>query len=594
MYSMRRIIFIAFVVAGTWLSANASFSPDENKVKQLEIQYNEKITALRAQTLDKVEDVKSLIGEKICLQPNYGERKQDKDLKLMNVKTNLLTNNQDYKYYTVTHDDVLEVLKAKKTELTVTLGENQIKIPSGYYAFFMLAEVRDELVTAYTEREAKLEEAIIEQRKEEEARAAREKAAAEEEQRQTQLKKYWADVADFLAAEEGPIKTKQERAYDARTPYWKWADKHNASTLDTYRDEKFVLSPRRFLSYYTAKKKSLSRYPESDACKHFIKLESMQTDTFGIFKWGTFINLRTGDTFGTGPSDDASMSMWESVRHLEYRKDLPAYVYDGTLSMQYFIGQTDDSDADRALEALVGERVFMLDSMKYDVITGYAENLHTSDHVVLFLQKRGRCDNLQKCISVKWYEKLQAMVGKRIIEGSNFAYFEDDRLWREDVMNWNASTIDSIMVKNHELQVVINDKVWGRETKNALSCCNLLAYPINMTTEKEKRIAKEKRLEFHNEYLSYDDVVATMPAKTAAVKKKEAENRAFWDAASKRRDALRQHKLIGTSLGDFLREYKGAILVNTTTDDGITVKIYRYQDYKIVFRNGWCVSQTTY
>lgn len=590
---MKKIFFFALIVIGTWLNANASSSANEDKVRQLEMQYNEKITALRSQTLHSVTDVKSLIGKKICLHPNYNERKQDKNLEVMNVKSNLWTNNQDYKKYTVTHDDVLEVLKAKKTELTVQKDADQIKIPAGYFAYFMLKEVRDELVTAYTERETKIKEAIIEQRKEEEVRAAREKAQAEEEQRQAQLKKYWAEVAEFLAAEEGPINTKQERAYDARTPYWKWADKNNASTLETYRDEKFVLSPRRFLSYYTATKKSLSRHPEGDAYKHFVKLEAMQTDTFGIYKWGTFINLRTGDTFGTGPRDDASMSMWESVRHLAYRKDLPAYVYDGTLSMQYFIRQTDDSDADRALEALVGERVFMLDSMKYDVITGFAENLHTSDHVVLFLQKRGRCDNLRKCISVKWFEKLQAMVGKKVLNGSEFAYFEDDKLWKEDIPNLQVAVVDAVEVKDHKLQVTITDHS-GTEKVDALEYCHLIACPIDYTAEKENRLAKQRHHELHRQYVSYEAALATMPAKTAAVKKKEAENRAYWNATAKRMDALRQHKLIGKSLGDFLREYKGATLVNTTTDGGTTVKIYRYQDYKLVFRNGWCVSQTTY
>ena len=593
---MKKIFFLALVLTGMWLSANASATVDIDKLKSLEALYREKINSLRAQTLDKVTDVKSLAGKQICVRPDYREGSQFRTLELLNVKSNIWSNEQDYKRFYISTDDVLLVLKAKKKKLTAQRGEDQMDIPQAYYAFFMLKEVRDELVSTIEEREKKIKEAILEMQREEEERLAREKAAAEEVQRQAQLKKYRAEVAEFLAVEDGPINTRQERAYDAKTPFWKWSIYHNASGLETYRDEKFVLSPRRFASEYASKKKSLGRYPESEAYKHFIRLETMQADTFGLYDWQTLINLRTGDTFGTSNSDDARMSMWESVRHLAYRKELPPCVYDGTMSMQYFISQTDESDTDRALEALVGERVFMLDSMKYDVVTDFEENPHTLENIVLHLKKRGWCADWRwYCISVRWFENLKAMVGKKLIKGNEFSYdLEKDRIWKEDIPKRKiSSTLDAVEVKDHELQVTITDSE-GTMVKNALECCNVAGYPVNLTQEKEKRQRGEKYMSLHGEYISYDAALKTMPAKTAKARKKEAAERAFWKAAAKRSEALREHKLIGVSLGNFLREYRGATLVNTTTSEGITVKVYRYLDYKLVFKNGWCVSQTTY
>ncbi|MBP1531701.1 MAG: hypothetical protein ILA39_06210 [Bacteroidaceae bacterium] len=592
---MKKFFFLALVLTSMWLSANASSPVDYDKPKRLEALYREKINGLRAQTLDKVTDVKSLAGKQICVRPDYREGYKFRTLQLLNMKSNIWSNEQNYKYFDLSTDDVLTVLKAKKNELTAQKGEDQMKIHSRYFADFMLKEVRDELVSTIEESEKKIEEAILEVQREKEERAAREKAAAEEAQRQTQLKTYRAEVAEFLAVEDGPINTRQERVYDAKTPYWKWAIDHNASGLETYRDEKFVLSPRRFPSEYASKKKSLGRNPESEAYKHFIKLETMQADTFGLYDWRTLINLRTGDTFGTRNSDDARMSMWESVRHLAYRKELPPCVYDGTMSMQYFIRQTDASDTDRALEALVGERVFMLDSMKYDVVTDFEENPHTGESVVLHLKKRGWCAGWwRNCISVRWFENLKAMVGKKLIEGSNFSYkLENDRIWKEDIPNKRTSTIDAVEVKDHELQVTITDS-WGTKVKNALECCNVAGYSVNFTQEKEKRQRGEKYMSLYDEYISYDAALKTMPAKTAEARKKEAAERASWETAAKRGEALREHKLIGVSLGNFLREYRGATLVNTTTSKGVTVKVYRYLDYKLVFKNGWCVSQTTY
>ena len=64
--------------------------------------------------------------------------------------------------------------------------------------------------------------------------------------------------------------------------------------------------------------------------------------------------------------------------------------------------------------------------------------------------------------------------------------------------------------------------------------------------------------------LDPDAALATMPAKTQEVKKKEADDRAHWAESSRRIDKLRQHKLIGTSLDDFLKEYSGARLINSS------------------------------
>lgn len=325
----------------------------------------------------------------------------------------------------------------------------------------------------------------------------------------------------------------------------------------------------------------------------------MQADTFGIFNWNTFINLRTGDTFCTYNNRPISMKWWESVTYLTRQQDEEPFVYDGTMSLRYLLDHTGEEQIDRVLEGLVGERVFFLDSMKYDVITGFDEQLHQSAKYVMYLEKRGKEESdYHRCISVKWYEQIQKMVGKKAIEGNDINLTDTYHpTWKEDIPHKETFLIDSIGIKNHTMFVILlttnGEKKEVEASGDFFDKFGLLAYPIDYALEKELRIAGVDHLDLHNRYVSYDAALATMPAKTAEAKQKEAKAAAEWDASSKRIKALQQHKLVGTSLATFLRTYRGARLVHTTSGGGITIKVYQYTNYQLVFHNDQCVSMTT-
>lgn len=544
-------------------------------------------------TIDKVANIKTLEGQVISLRPDNDYGKTFREFKFVTTKTNILTNNSTYDKSSVTSDDNLLVVKAKKDELTLMLGEKKVTLRKDDFGRFMLRSDLDSFTQSFLQEEENARQEGIRLKQEAQEQAAREKAEAEEKQKEDNLKSYFAAVAQFNEREDGPIVINEERAYNGTSPYWKWQYVKGSNKIETYRDEKFVLSPHRFVQTYEGIRKKLERDPNNRDLKQYAKLETMQQDTFGIVNGHTLINLRTGDVF-SNIREPENLKMWESINYLKNLAAQEKYVYDGKVSLQHALGGTDTPYRERIFEALVGERVFLLDSMKYDVITGFDEHTYNADYTTLFLQKRGAYQNwTRSCISVKWFEQLKQMVGKKALEGSTFTYvLEGDRLWKEDIKKYEGINIDAVEVKDHDLLVTFTDS-WGTNTKRALDCCNLLACPINYTEEKEKRKAREKHLELHHEYVSLDAALATMPAKTQEVKKKEADDRAHWAESSRRIDKLRQHKLIGTSLDDFLKEYSGARLINTTSNGGVTVKVYVYLDYKLVFQNGKCVSQTT-
>lgn len=535
----------------------------EDEVKQLKIAYGEKISQLKQQTINAVSEVKTLVGKKICLRPDYGKSRVHKTLTLW----------QKSKRFDITTDDVLEVVKAKKEMLTVMYGEDKVVISQSHFSDLMLVEVRDELVQTEAESKTKIEEAIQRQRKEAEERAAKQKAQEEVERRQTALANYHAAVAKMNKHEQGPVVVEIERAYDGTMPYWKWLDKYGSSKLETYRDEKFVLNP--------------FNYNE--------KLTAMQKDTFGIVDRNSFVNLRTGEVFDTESNRGFDMRMWESVTYLSNLAAQPKYEYDGTMSIQVALGATNTPYRERIFEGMKGEKVFFLDNLTYDVIVGFEENLHTAEHTVLYFEKRGKeVDWATKCIGVKWYEKLQKMVGKKALHSSSFPYLGQENLWKEDLHNKDVFDIVSIKVKNHKFVATIKGRFEEKEV-NAISKCSMLAYPFNFAEEMKwrKTTGRNRMFSYECGYISYEAVEATLPAKPASVKKKEEAQKAHWAELSKLHEALKKHELIGTSLDNFLRDYPGARLLSTTKNGMVTIMVYEYWDYLLVFQNGRCTAQRT-
>ena len=288
--------------------------------------------------------------------------------------------------------------------------------------------------------------------------------------------------------------------------------------------------------------------------------------------------------------------MWESVTYLANLAVQSKYEYDGTMSLQLALGSTDTPYRECIFEGMKGEKVFFLDSLTYDIIVGFQENLHTSERTVLYFEKRGKePDWASKCISVKWYEQLKKMVGKKAVESTSFPYIEEDRLWKEDVQKMVPYSVDAIEVKGHKFIAKLTRNGETKEV-DAIGKCGLLAYPLNLVEEKEwkKATRKDHLLRYDSGFISYDAALATMPAKPAALKNKEAEDKAYWAEVSKRMDALRNHELIGTSLVNFLQNYPTAKLLNTTTSGGVTIKVYQYLNYQVVFQNGLCTAQRTY
>ena len=562
-------------LAQTEDNAAARQKQEQKEAQELQHLYERHKADIDEKTLDKVDDLKTLMGAVICLRPEV------KKLGLGGI----------------TAEDKLLVVKTKKDELTVILNGEKLTIPHNELHQFMEYETRELLIVTFVEAEKIQELKDGTARKQAEEKSTRQKEEDEKAQRQENLKKYRQLIDEFNEQEAGPINTKMERAYKGEAPYWMWLDKHGSGKLETYRDEKFVLSPRNFVKAIERIKARLECFKNENEAKRFELLQTMQADTFGLFSWDTFINLRTGDTFSTQGTREMNMQWWESANYLAQHKDDAPFVYDGTISMQYVIDNAKEDEFDNIAEAMVGERVFLLDSMKYDVITAIEQTPKHLEYTVLCLQKRGGMEQWhQSCISVKWFEQLQRMVGKKVLDGSDFAYFENDRLWKEDIPNMKTYTVDAIEVKDHELCVTLSSEGKTEIVKGTgiNGKCTFLACPIDFAAEKELRKAGDKHLEIHNEYVSYDAALATMPAKTAAAKQKEAQEKAEHNASLKRMEALKNHTMIGKSIDDFLKTYRGAKLVNTTSEGGITIKVYQYAGYQLVFQNGKCVSIHTH
>ena len=567
---------------------------EERHIAELFYRNEDKVSE---KTLDKVSDPKTLVGQVISLRPDYNYHKTHRNFDFVTTKTNVLTNISLYDKNSVTSDDALAVVKAKKDELTLTIGEKKVTLQKADFGNFMLRSDMEAFVQAFLQQEEDVRQEELRLKQQAEEQAAQEKAEAEEGRRKENLEQYRENLKKMPTVQSGPIAVDvPERAYDGTIPYWKWISRNGSGKLDTYRDEKFVLSPQRFPQACASLKEKMERNPNSTEYKHLILLETMQTDTFGIFNWQSFINLRTGDVF-SAEREDKIMKMWESVNYLENIKSIGAYTYDGTISLQEAVYEVNASIpyGERVLEALIGEKVFFLDSLKYDIITGYEEELNSSNPVAMTFKERGkkRYDWKDKCISVKWYEQLQKMVGQKTLLTDELSFNEYHRVWREDIPNKESYTIDKFEVKDKELHMILSHN-GETENINAIEYCGLLAYPINTEEEWEsKQVTGQSRLDRRN-YISYEAVISTTPKKPADVKKQEAENKARWAAAAEKMNLLRQHKLIGTSLTSFLQEWPSAQLLRTTTIDGVTVKVYCIYDYQLTFRNGVCVSQTSF
>jgi len=545
-----------------------------------------------AKTLDKAVDVKSLVGQDICVRPDYSTKYGDLLPELSVTRTkyigSILSASSTDVY---TKNDRPKVVKAKKDELTVELSGEKKKISQSYFKNFMLVSDAEELIATILQEDKQRKVDEENARIAAKEKAAREKAEAEAAALKKNLQQYYDNLKLMPKAVEGPITVVvPERAYSGATAYWKFGRKYG-DELNTYRDEKFVLSPHRFPILYERFKERIESGSKSLEAEYVAKLSTLQKDTFGIFSAYDFIDLRTGEVFR---DKNLISGLWESVNYLNLLKEVPAKPYDGTKSLQVVLKDANVPYHEKVIESLIGEKVFLLDKLEYDEIVAIEERNSYGD-CTLYLKNNGKIEYWnENVISVKWYEQLQKFVGKKIINNRELTYFGYNRFWREDLSRREYYTVEKFEVEGKRFSMLAVRNDGRKETFNAVESCGLLACSINVDQEWNKKQSTQKCLWDKNSFFSYDDVVATTPRKPANVKKQEAEDLARSKSESAKRAKLREHRIIGMSLGDFEREWPNASLVNTTISGGIVIKVYRLYDYQIVFRNGWCVSQTTY
>lgn len=563
---MRKLVYALLLTSAFSLTARAQkadLGVTKDLASHLTTLFDKKGKEVGEKTINKMANIKLLVGQEICLRPDYGRQSK--------------VGNQ---YIRV--DEAIMVVKAKSSELTVMRNDEKLVIPKTQFEKFMLVSDRDEMAHAI--------EAQLQAEKEAAERAKRE---AEQAAQQANLNAYYENLKNMPSMDDGPIVIDTKRAYDGTFPYWKklFSDKE----IETFLDEKFVINPKTFRKAYASNKNR-----NNEALTQLEKLSTMQKDTFGIFPNG-MINLRTGDVFKTYIHIEGGISwkrIWESVTYLENLKSLPPVEYDGTECLTSVLGDFDRAYRDRYINALIGERVFLLDEQKYDIITDIEEDF--SNNGLVYFKNHEPLKEWQwkeKCISVKWYEQLQKKVGKKVVMSSKIRYYGQNNInttWREDLADLETETIERLEIKDGRFLIHLVGKEFPVD---ALRDCKLLAYPINVEEEwKLEKMMGLSRLNNGQSYLDFDVVLATTPKKPSSVKKQETEIDAWLKDNSKKYDELRNHQYIGTSLNSFLDKWPHAKLVNTTVNGGTKIEIYHLQDYmfdyQIIFRNGKCISQT--
>ena len=559
---MKKLVYALLLTSAfslTTRAQNVDLGVAKDLASHLTTLFDKKGKEVGEITINKMANIKSLVGQEICLRPDYGQQYQ--------------VGNQYIKV-----DEALIVVKAKPSELTVMRNDEKLVIPKTQFEKFMLVSDRNEMAHAI--------ETQIQAKKEAAERAKRE---AEQAAQQANLNAYYESLKNMPSMDDGPIVIDTKRAYDGTIPYWK------KKAVETFLDEKFVINPKAFRKAYASNKDR-----KNEALTQLEKLSTMQTDTFGIIK-NDMINLRTGDIFKTHIYMEGNITwqrIWESVTYLENLKSLPPVEYDGTESLTSFLGDFNRAYRDRYINALIGERVFLLDEQKYDIITDIEDDF-SNNGLVCFNNHEPlkEWQWKEKCISVKWYEQLQKKVGKKVIMSSKIRYYGQNDIsttWREDLADLETETIERLEIKDGRFLIHFVGKEFPVD---ALSECKLLAYPINVEEEwKLEKMTGQSRLNNGQSYLDFDVVLATTPKKPSSVKKQETEIDAWLRGNSKKYDELRNHQYIGTSLSSFLSKWPHAKLVNTTINGGVKIEIYHLQDYmfdyQIIFRNGKCISQT--
>ncbi len=385
------------------------------------------------------------------------------------------------------------VKKVKSRKLTVICQNKEYTIDtqdSGLENMILLKD-RDELLHQIDQLYIQEEQAII-------------------QECQNNLAIYRESVAKFRQGGTGPIAiNKEKREYDGTKSFGTYKS-HN---YETFLDETFVF-----------KKKALQRKLQKNQIdKDKIQLlEALQNDTLGLFydngRFKGFISLRTGQTCDY----HILRELLESTTYLNNNAKAAPFKYDGTWSLWNLLyGYCPNSkDPQAVYDALEGEKVYVLKKDDYEedeiveVIIGY------DDKPRIETKKNGLVE-IDRIVGVRWFEKLQAMVGKKVVMRPDNGMF-----YKEDLPRMTVWTIDGIEAKKYnrsgydrlELDMHLSNGD-QKKTIDVLEDCSLLTRSVDLS-----RPVNGNGLTA----LSYDYLMANAPAMPADVKRqREAEDRFF-------------------------------------------------------------------
>ena len=358
------------------------------------------------------------------------------------------------------------------------------------------------------------------------------------QERQNNLAIYRESIEKFHNGSTGPIKVNTGgRKYDGSIPFSQSGDGRNLTGADTYLDETFVFNKKileKKIEWLKEKKANdLRRQRDFDITLR--EIEEMRNDTLGLFlNKGRntyddshdeilFINLRTGqvlrnDHLGWSFSRD----LLESTTYLNNYAKVAPFNYDGTWSLQNLLyGYCPNTKYPQAVyEALGGEKVYVLKKDDYEEDEIVEISTDRDNKPKIETKKNGVVD-IDRIVGVRWYEKLQAMVGKKVIMRT-----DDGMFYKEDLPKMTVWTIDGIEAKKYnrsggdrlelDMHLSNGDK---KITIDVLEDCSLLTRSLDLS----RPVNGNARTA-----LSYDYLVKNAPKMPAEVKRKREAKEAFF------------------------------------------------------------------
>lgn len=534
-----------------------------NKKEQLLFSYS---LSSRYETLKK--------GDRICLA--------DKD-----SKTTIIIGNEEL---SIDGTDVLEVLNVRSRNDVLNLSEDEhikvlyngkkFNIPYSDYQYYIKDTDRNYIEQVLND---------MRQEAEQEALKARER---ELEIQKENLAKYYESIAKFKQQQSGPIAVKtKERAYDGTIPFrlfWQknyYPNYKSAELLSTFLDETFSVHPKML-----------------DKCKDKPDIEQFINDKFGISlveysmgQRGALINLRTGKMYRLEKKDDFPEYL-ESDSYLKVLAQSPDFIYDDTYSIYEVLDPLRFGDycSEKICDALVGEQVFIVNTLQYDEIESVEKfwNGTFSRYDYNVKLKSGKEYLRREIVGVKWYQQLQKYVGKQVLRVRTDNKFNVNDIYLEDVQNSEPWTVEKIEVVNdngdNKLNVTIRKGSYVESVD--WKSCILLTHDIDFGREYEG-------VEYPNPLiLSYEYMKANTVKMPEYVRQKELARQKNIEALEAELAAnIINDMMLGMSLATFLRENPKAKLVNSAVNaNGKVAKVYHLGNLEFVFVNGKCTSCTEY